>query len=78
MFSRVVLGVAGFSIVGAFVAPELVKSLASTVKPTPDYHAMRMARDAAASVQTSLHKSENYESKSPEEREEYDRHDYFW
>ena len=76
MLNRVLVGIAGLSVAGAFIAPELVKSLASQVKPTPDYHAMRRARETAVAVQTSLQKAENYESKSPEEREEYDRHDY--
>lgn len=76
MLNRVIVGIAGLSVAGAFVAPELFKSLASTVKPTPDYHAMRRAREAAVAVQSSLQKAESYEPKSPEEREEYDRHDY--
>ena len=76
MLNRFIVGIAGLSVAGAFIAPELVKSLASTVKPTTDYHAIKRARETAVAVQSSLQKPENFESKSSEEREEYDRHDY--
>ena len=75
MFSRKLLGIAGYSLAGALVAPQVVRALLTTEHPVPEYHAAVLAVHSAASAQL-INEPALLSSRSSEEQAEYELHDY--